>query len=787
MKTIFTTLLLISTFLVSYAQHSIQGKVVDDQNLALPYANIILHQIGSTNTPKGTVSDDNGNYNFSNIKEADYIIEVSMLGFKTKKSKQFTLKTNQTFNFTLVEESQTLNEVVIKAKRPVIRQTAEKLIVDLEKSSLPNANLQDVMKRVPGMIVSRNGVSFAGRNDVRILINGKTTDYMNMDTLLRDLPADNIAKVELVEQPGAEFDAEGSGPILNIILKKNVNLGTHGSVTTWAGEDNGFEYGASASVASYKNKLNWQLSAGHSSPTWLETLYIKREVNGTTYIQDTEEPYNPKSLRFNGALDYYINDEQSIGFSIRRSTTNSDRVSNSEINEITASSTTNLLSKNSFDRDQTIFNINPYYEFKNEKHKFVADFNYVDYSNNNINDLFQTGGSQTFTNLRYKQDGSYKIKTYKADYNRMFNDNLKLSFGTKLSQVNTNNDLESYEQNISNGFDLITDQSNRFLIDEDIFAIYSKINATIGKWSFSGGLRYENSNTKGTAIAYGTNDGETRDRKISKLFPSVSVSRKLNEKLGASLSYSYRLRRPSYNTLNSFATYYDPLTAEVGNPNLKPAFTNNYQFNLTFDGQPFFTVGYSDTKDALFLLITQDDAQIQRSTINLSERKNWNFRLFAPVNFAKGLEGYTGIIVNHNKFQSRNLPVDLLMKKWNLTWFTQVNYELPWDIDFEFSGYYGTGALEGQIEVDWLADLDFSFSKKFMNDRLRAGLSFNNMINRPFTGKVNYDDINADIISNQSRYNIQLRLTYSFGSKFGKNKNRSNSSREEEDRINDNN
>ena len=209
------------------------------------------------------MSDENGFYSFENIANGSYWLEISMLGFETKKSGRFVLSQENNaieLNFTLKEESQTLNEVVIKSTRPVIRQTAEKLVVDLEKSQMVSSSLQDVMKKVPGIIVTNGNISYGGQQGVRILINGKTTDYMDTASLLRDFPADNIAKVELIQQPGAEFDAEGTGPLLNIILKKNVRLGTHGNVKAYQGYDNRHEYATSFSLSSYKNRLNWQLA-----------------------------------------------------------------------------------------------------------------------------------------------------------------------------------------------------------------------------------------------------------------------------------------------------------------------------------------------------------------------------------------------------------------------------------------------------------------------------------------------------------------------------------------------
>ncbi|MFT4576297.1 MAG: hypothetical protein ACI9SI_001219 [Polaribacter sp.] len=790
MKFFTTTLLLVLGISFGFAQNSIKGKIIDSQNQPLPYANVILYKIGNETTPKGTVSDDNGDYSFKNIVKGNYKISVSTLGFKTEEAKKFQLSSNKTFNFTLKEESQTLDEVVIKVTRPLIRQTAEKLIVDLEKTGMVNSSLQDVMRKVPGILVTNNGISIAGKGGVRILINGKTTEYMDVETLLRDFPADNISKIEVVEQPGSEYDASGSGAIVNIILKKNVRLGTHGSITGWIGKDEGFEYGTRASIASYKNKLNWQATIGHSKPTWRDDLFLVRTVGNETYDQTTKSPYNPNRFNVSGNIDYYINDNNSIGIGGRWNTRKSNRVSSSKTIISDASTSNSLFSENSFDRDRVDFSINPYYEYKSDTDKLVVDFNYIDYKNDNINNLYDVPGSTvTYQDRRYLQDGKYTIKAFKADYSKTFSENLTVSFGSKYAMVKTDSDLQSYLENTSNGFDLDVLGSSRFLVDETIFAAYSKINATSGKWSFSGGLRYENSNTDGTSIFLknGQMANEVQKRPIRKLFPSASISRGLTKQLGASLSYSYRINRPSYNSLNSFQEFLDPFSAEEGNPNLKPAFTNNYQFNLTYEGQPFFTVGYSKTNDVIFDLIKQNNntKQIRQQAVNVEDFTNWNFRLFGPLSFIKGVEGYTGFIVNQNTYSSATHTLDL--SKWSVFWFIQASYKLPWDVNFEMSGNYGTGALEGQIEVDWLAGLDFSFGKKFLDDKLKANLGFNKMLNRGFNGTINYGNGNAKVESNGSRQNIQLRLVYSFGSKFGKKKSKRNSSKDEENRIqNDN-
>lgn len=788
-KSTLSVLFFCFVFHFTNAQNTISGIVQDAFNIPVPFANIILHKKGSDELPKGVISNSNGAYIIENIPNGTYELEVSVLGFKVKKSEEFVVSKETVLNFILEEEAQALNEVIVKSKRPVIKQTAEKLVVDLEKSELINTSLQDVMRKVPGVLVTNNGISIAGNRGVRILINGKTTEYMDVQTLLRDFPADNIAKIEVVEQPGAEYEASGSGAIINIILKKNVRLGTHGNVNTWIGEDQGLEYGTGASIASYKNKLNWQASFNQSEPTWRDDLFLVRTVGAETYDQTTIEPYSPKNFRISGNIDYYLNEHNIIGVGGRFNNRTSKRVASSKTIISDASSINTLFSENSFDIERSDFNFNPYYEYKTERNKLIIDFNYIDFSSDNTNNLYDVSGSTIpFTNRRYIQDGKFNIKTYRLDYTKTFSDNLKLSLGTRYADVNTDNDLQSFNENSLGSFDFNERGSSQFLIDETILAFYSKVNASRGKWAFSGGLRYEDSNTDGNSIFLenGIEKSALKKRPIKKIFPSASISRELTEVLGASVSYSYRIRRPSYSSLNSFAEFLDPFSASEGNPNLTPAYTNKYQFNLTYEGQPFFTIGYSSTEDAIFELIRQDNttAQIRQLNVNVEENTNWNFRLLGPLDFIKGIEGYTGFILINTDYKSVEFDLDL--NQWNLFWFLQANYQLPLGIDFEVSGNYGTGALEGQIEVDWLAELDMSFGKTFLDDKLKVNLGLSKILNRGFIGTIDYGNGTATVNSNGSRQNVQLRVSYSFGSKFGKDKTERDGV-EEANRINDEN
>tara|TARA_B100000989_G_scaffold296843_1_gene280972 strand:- start:121 stop:2508 length:2388 start_codon:yes stop_codon:yes gene_type:complete len=789
LQSVTISVLMIFILSTSIAQNTISGVVKNNFNSPLPFANIILEQKGNNDFVKGVVTDQEGSYIFDDIVKGTYKIQVSVLGFKVKKTEEFWLEENKVYDFVLEEEVEKLEEVIVKTRRPVIRQTPEKLIVDLENSEMISTSLKDVMRKVPGVLVTNNGISIAGNTGVKILINGKSTDYMDIQTLIRDFPADNISKIEVIEQPGSEYEASGSAAIIDIILKKNIRLGTHGNLNSWVGENQGFEYGAGFSLASYKNKLNWQGSFNISEPTWRDDLFLVRTVESQTYDQATIEPYRPKNLTFSGNMDYYINEYNILGAGGRLNNRTSQRIASSKTVISDDNSSNTLFSENRFDIDRANYNFNMFYEYKKDKNKLLIHFNYINFRSDNTNDLYDIIGSTIpFSDRRYIQKGKFNIKTYRVDYTKTLSDKLKFSLGSRYADVNTDNDLKSFNENNSGFLDLDQKGSSQFLIDESILAFYSKLNTTTGKWSFSAGIRYEDSDTDGNSIFLidGISSSTVKKRPIKKIFPSASISRNLSEILGANISYSYRIRRPSYSSLNSFAEFLDPFSASEGNPNLTPDFTNKYQLNLTYKGQPFFTIGYSNTQDAIFELIKQDNttAQIRQLEVNIEENINWNFRLLGPLSFIKGIEGYTGFILINKDYNS--LTYDLDLNQWNLFWFIQANYELPLGIDFELNANYGTGALEGQINVDWLAELDVYFGKRFLEDKLKVNLGLSDILNRGFIGTIDYGNGLARVNSNGSRQNIQLRVVYNFGSKFGKSKTNRDPS-EEQDRIEDEN
>ena len=771
-----------------WGQVRVLGQLTNVEGEGLPFANVVFYPEENTQSPQGAISDDLGHYDIKNLSQGMYTMEISLLGYETQRRENVEINTKQSelrFDVVLTSATESLDEVVVKGRPPVLRQTAEKLVLSVQNSEMVTTNLQDVMKKIPGMIVINGRINYGGQQNITILINGKRTDYMDTETLLRDFPADQIKEVELIQQPGAEFDAEGSGPIVNIILMKNAKLGAFGSVKTNVGYDNQPEYGSSIYYTSFKNKLNWQGQLGARRSSWREDLFLNRKVGDAVYYNASISPYGPLTYQSQLRLDYYISKAHSMGVSARRIETHSDRIT---ANETQIDSNTNeglLLTDNIFERLRTTYTVNPYYEYEKENHKLQVDFNFVHYSNSNENELLRLDRSSLpYTNQRYEQQGDYTIRTYRVDYRWDLTDKTQWRSGVKGAFVNTDNILDAFEAS-ELGFRRNSGLSNQFLIDESIVAVYSKVNHKWDKGSLSAGLRWEESSTEGYSKAV----DETRRRHMARFFPSASLQQTIKGPVAASLAYSYRINRPDYNSLNAFVYYYDPYTAEQGNPNLKPAFSHTYQFNLTYEDQPFFGVSYREVKDNLFEMIIQDDrtAQAARQTINLRQHQNWRMQLFAPLNFGNAFEGFTGIIANHNAYLSEQLDPVLDLSQWNFMWFTSVEWRLPWDIQSEISFFYSNGGLDGIIQYDYILDMSTGFSKTFMNDQLKANLSISDWFNRRFIGHVRYANVDTEVISDWYRRVVSFQLTYNFGKKYSREKNRNNSAQEEEQRIRDNN
>ncbi len=775
---------LFCTIIIGNAQ-TISGKIIDENAKPIFFATIALYNTDSTMV-QAVSSDEDGSFILKNIKEGTYFLEATMVGYK--KGIQSNLKipnTTPTFTITLLPDVEVLETAVVKARRPLLEQHADKLVVNVaDNITSLNSNLLDVMKKVPGVIVTGDKIKLAGSSNLTILINGKTTKYMDVESLMKDMPGDNIQKVEIIHQPGAEFDAAGTGPIINVILKKNSLFGTTGSVNVGVSKAQHYRFKTGLNLSHYQGSVNINAGLGYRNSKYTNGLDINRRVQGDEYIQVSDEVDASKSFRGNLSLDWDINNRHRVGFQSRITDYNSDDVT---INDTEI----NFLDKKIRDlrirTDKTdvgswkLKSINPYYTFEIDTsgQKLEVDFNYITYANEDENLLkpYDLDIGTRFTNQKYNQPGVTSIYVGKIDYSYPFSKALKLQIGSKYSLADLDNDLQA--NNLVNGkWVNNSDQSNHFLFKETILAGYSKLSYKKDKWAGTLGLRYEDSMAEGRSVGLDT----TLSNGVSQFFPSASLSRDIVKGLTGIASYSYRLDRPQYSSLNPFRYALDSYTSQRGNPNLRPEFTHSMKFSLAYENQPFFNVEYKTTKDAMVEVIEQNDetGEAFKSETNMDYKTNLNINIGFPLDFIPHISGIGYFAANQTKYDSKYLNDVFDKSIWDFTAYMSINFELPWEINSEMSGWYNSGGIEGLLNSEWMYGTSIGFSKRFLNEKLKVSIGMDNPFNKFYYGNVKYSNIDMDVISTWDAQVFNVQVHYKFGNQhfIGKKTHRSGASEE---------
>ncbi len=767
------------------AQSQISGTLLDSKGKPIYFGTVALMTTDSV-IVQGESTDEDGEFIIKNIKDGDYILESAMLGYETKWVDGITIPkdNNRKFKIVLITDATTLETVEVVSKAPLLEQRADRLIVNVE-NNITNlgGNLLDVMKKVPGVLVVGDKLKMAGQSNVTILINGKTTQYMDINSLLKDMPGDNIKKVEVIHQPGAEFEAAGTGPIINIILKKNSLYGTNGNVNIGIGKGRDWRHKAAFTLSHYQGPLNIYGSLGYRSAPWYDEMNIVRNVAGDIYDQKSEDASQRTALRGNIGLDWDVNEKHRVGFSGRYINSTSDYpiINTTKIDFLDpiASDLTVRTVNDTYNKWE-LSSLNPYYTFQIDTsgHKLDLDFNYVSIDNDgeNILDPVESNDLAFFSDQKYDQPGQTEIIATKLDYTYPFNKNTSLKLGAKYSDATLDNSLNVFDENSNGVFLQNIFQTNNFIFDEQIKAAYAKLDWLQGDWSGTLGLRFEESNSKGRSKFVDINEvsiDSVLTRDIKKLFPSASISRKISDELTASIAYSYRIDRPRYTSLNSFVYFLDPFTFEQGNQNLIPALTHSTKFTLAYEGQPFFNVEYKHTDDAIVELTDQNDATgtTNLSTYNIDRFRTFNTSLFFPLDFIPKVSGYGGVIASLGIYEDADyLEIGFSRRKWDITGFLQVQFELPADIQTEVTAWYNSGSQEAIVNTFWLYGVDAGVSKKFMDDKLQLSLGVENLFARYLNAEIKFANMDLTIFNLWDGPVVNFQATYKFGNQHMKSK-----------------
>lgn len=490
--------------------------------------------------------------------------------------------------------SQTMDEMVVRAERSRMSWRFDKRVfrVGSDIVSLGGSALS-VLTNVPSLVVDMDGkLSLRGNSSVRVLINGSASSMVSEDvSALRSIPASMIERVEIITAPSSKYSAEGSGGIINIVLKKKKELGFNGSVNAGVGYPSDHEVGADLNYR--VNNVNFFVGGGlayrrdseeqtsfqrFSSP---DTAYMYREVT-----DDVESEYDA-DVRV--GADFFLSKKERLTASayleVENGKNESDVIYTDYAYEagaihadpaFDAVTLQRVLREKVGDPEEKQLEFNLEYEnsYDGEEHRLTAEVDFDISREQEHAGIIERTGSDDIDPLFQRVRNSQESMSFsaEADYIRPLGQNGKLETGVRASFDRFENSYR-FERRQNGSWGTVPAFDNDFIFDDNVNAAYLIVGSEFGSFSGQAGLRLEN-----TRIHYRLgNSGAENEQSYTNLFPSAFLSYSFDEQQSAQLSYSRRLNRPRSRMLLPFTDYSDSRSRFAGNPDLRPEYSNLFE------------------------------------------------------------------------------------------------------------------------------------------------------------------------------------------------------------------
>lgn len=774
---LFSLLILLTSSI--FAQGKITGKVQDENQNPLEFANILLLNAADSSLAKGDLSDSTGAYIFDNIPAGKYLISASMVGYGSIYSTTFEVgKTSVNVPILEFGAGTRLTEVEVTAKRPFIELSANKIIVNVESSpTSAGDNALEVLRKSPGVQVDdNNNISLKGKQGVLIMIDDKRSYLSNSEIarMLESMPANSIYQIEIILNPSAKHDAEGNAGIINIKMKKDKNLGFNGNINVGAGygkfggTDGNFTF-------NYRQK---KFNIFGNIGSWYNKGYQINEINRsvpfngltTNFEGRTDRENYSQGVYYRGGVDFFLTDKTTLGVLVNgnHGNWNFESIANTNISGDNQADFSLVQANNQGKStwDNLTYNINFKQEFGAGK-KLTIDADYSTYNSGNNSTYFNYyfNNGQEVVNpylLRSNNDSDLDIWAFKADYSHPISDKISVEAGLKSSFVGTDNGVLFEVQDTAGNWAKDIGQSNEFDFNENINAAYLNYSQQFEKFSLQVGIRAEQTRNDG----YSATLDSTLNREYVSLFPNISLSHQLGEDHSLSYSYSRRIDRPSYEDLNPFTFFLDQYTFERGNPFLNPQFTHSLNASYGFKQAAFLTLSYGHTDDAMADIIEQNDSSNQtfQTKANLATLDNVSINLSSPIPVQKWWMMRVNLSANYNSFISEYSGGFIDNSQWSFNAYLANSFTIRKGTTAEISGWYQSKSIFSMIEILPMYSVNIGFSQTVLDGKGTLRLSGNDVFNiQQFRGVIHQDNINASINNKWQTRRFSLSFTYRFG------------------------
>ncbi len=782
---------------------TITGKVIEQNGKPLEFANATLMAQNDSSIVQGVVTDSIGVFAFKQIKEGDYIVSITFVGYQKSQSKSVTIKgeTHQVnlepFQLTLDENL--LKEIMVEAKKPLFERHTDKVVMNVSGSAIASgSSLLDLVKRAPGVVVTQNKISMNGKSGIRVMMDGREQHISGQELFseLENTNSNGVHSIEIISRPSAKYAAEGAGGIINIISNRAFSKGISGSAYVGMGRGNKTKFNSGFNLNYKVGKVMTHMIYSYVwNPRTRENNVSRTfadNANTLFFNQNNFQLQESNLHRIRGGLDYYINKKNTLSFSFDGKVYQKETTYNTETDFLNSAHVIDSSSlTNSFrDRQKNVwsYSVNYQHKYKKKGAKLSLDLAHTTFDYDIptsyttkfygedksvfIRDLIEKGENPTTTG----------INTLKIDFTYPIGKAVTVEVGAKASMVSTDTKVDFF---VSEAGQFETDdrRTNAFNYDENINAAYVMLTKEIGKVEVQAGLRVEHTITKGESI---TTKKKT-EISYTDLFPSVHVSYDLDKNNQFYISYSRRLNRAKYKDLNPFVYYIDPFSSIQGNQHLTPEYANSIDATYTHKRKYSATLFYSRTDGAIEQVSTQnnDTKQILYRRENLDYFYEYGAEISLPFEVAKFWEVTLNVDVFNNKYETliQDKMLDNSKTYYKVAVFN--DFAIAKGFTAELTGYYLSGFSQNIYTGGDMYEVSVGFRKSLFKNKwnLKVSLSdiFNTMQVSSFT-KFNNQDTRMDI-KDDTRV-LSATLTYKFkkGQKAKKRRWRS-SDREEKRRA----
>jgi outer membrane receptor protein involved in Fe transport len=794
MKTLFTLVACLIACGASFAQklNTLTGKIVDEKTVPVSFAVVRVLNYPDTTVVKSVSTNIEGEFDIDQLKSGEYILSISIVGFKSKKTNRFSLNEDMKLPAITIESlSKQLKEVSVQGKKPFIEHQIDKMVLNVENSIIATGGTAlEILEKAPGVQLDRQNdqILLNNKSGVMVMIDGKNNFLSSADltVYLNGLSSSQIATIEIITNPSAKYDAAGNAGIINIKLKKNKAFGTNGSVSSTY--RNAIRANLPTNI--YGSELNFNLNhrvkkwnfftnANASKNNNFSNLFLERSTNAnglqSNFNQNFQKIYTGSRLAAKLGADYYAGEKTTIGIMLdgSRSTRKLDNFSQTFINEIKdgVAGNNSLIQYSDANTPNKNYsaNFNIRHDFKKEgaSLNFDADYSGFDYSGlENFNTNFYDEKGTVFKNTVIKNNSKTAIDIYaaKTDFTWPISKTAKIETGLKSAYVKTNNDFLSLAL-VNNEWQNVAGQSNNFIYKENVNAAYANLSKDLGKWQVQAGLRAEYTQSTGTSV---TNNTSAKQHYLS-LFPTVFVNQKISESSNLRYTYGRRIDRPNYQQLNPFNFYMDPYTIAQGNPYLKPQFTNNFEVSYNYKSGLFFSLSYAKTKDLILDSKTAQNDSTRIVTVgqgNIGSGEYYSAGLSVPVTIAKWWNLQNNFRVSYNKFNDDNLegaPFVLSKVFYNFNTVNSIILGDNWALETNF--WLNSPKVRGlERTTIYQYALNIGVQKSFLNKALKLKLNVDDIFQTNYwKGTLDYQNVNLRVQNNYISRRVSFNISYSFG------------------------